>query len=630
MAKKTTATTLAAGTTVKTQREATTRANNANKRALNKVRAYVIESKKAANGLTSGTDPGRSEALPEEPFNALGHKGRVILPPFDMLTLSMLTENSSELNQCIEAMESNIETTGYRFVSRLRVDDITKGEGANEREESSGQLSPEEKKLLALAGAEKVRLTNFFTYCTDESFIAFRRRLRRDLETTGNGYIEVIRNAAGDIQGFTHLPSYQMRLGKVEEEAIATTRKILELQPDGSVQIKEQHIIRRFRTFVQSRSIHQGRTTTSITGHKVVWFKEFGDKRHLSKRDGERKERVKLGDRATEVIHLKLYSPRSPYGLPRYIGNLLSIFGDRAAEEINWVTFKNNNIPSMAVLVSNGQLTQGTVDRIQQFVESQIQGSDNWSKFLIIEAEAIEGDMVGGEDGGQVRLEIKPLTEHQHADALFQKYSENNQDKIRRAFRLPPIFVGRAADYSRATAESSRRLADEQVFAPERTEFDEIMNRLIFPEMGVIYHRFKSNTPNTTDNTQLVKILAGSEKTGGMTPRIARYMLEDILGVDLPDFAAEFPADTPFTLTMAEAVKNLAQPNEPGQQVTAIKTLKSLGLLSEDGDLQLSDLGIEDLNEDDPESVVEVAKKLMALNGAAEQLWRARVAQSAA
>jgi PBSX family phage portal protein len=610
---------------IDSQRAAAAHSNTVNKRALNKVRALVIDVRKGtgANGRSDDPNikPGQTEALPEEPFSALGHKGRVILPPFDLLTLAMLPENSSELNQCIEAMETNIEATGYRFVSRLRLDEVTRTE--DDAGQDTKDLTPEQRKLLDRSHAEKVALTNFFTYCTDESFISFRRRLRRDLETTGNAYFEVIRNSANEIQGFTHIPSYQMRLGKVEDDAIEVPRKIAELQPDGSVQIKTQRVMRRFRTFVQSRSIHQGRTTSSISGHKVVWFKEFGDPRFWSKRDGELKDKLKVSDRASEIIHMKLYSPRSPYGMPRFIGNLLSIFGDRAAEEINWITFKNNNIPSMVVAVSNGQLTQGTIERIESFVESQIQGSDNYSKFLIVEAEPMGEDT--GEDGGQVKIDIKPLTKEQHADALFQNYSEKNHDKIRRSFRLPPIFVGQSSDYSRSTAESSRRLADEQLFSPERTEFDEIMNRFIFPEMGVIFHKFKSNTPNTTDNTQLVKILGGSEKTGGMTPRIARYMLEDILGIDLPDFAGGFPADIPFSLTMAEAVKNQAEPTEPGQQVTAIKTLKALGLLSDENELDLSVLDLEDLDEDDPDSVIDVAKKLFALNKAAEMMWRKSV-----
>lgn len=611
---------------IKKQKEATKSANQSNKKALRKVKAIVIDVSKAtgaANGITSGsTKPGKSEALPEEPFHALGHMGRIIVPPFDMLTLAMIIENNSEIGQCVEAMETNIDATGHRFISRLRLDDVTPTNSDSEDDE----VSPEQAALIKKAKQEKVKLINFFTYATSESFVLFRRKLRRDLETTGNAYFEVIRNDAGIIQGFTHLPSYQMRLGKVEQDQVEAERKILELQIDGSVKVKKQKVIRRFRTYVQSRSIHQGRTQSSITGHKVVWFKEFGDNRLYSKKDGKVRKRLAAEDRATEVVHLRLYSPRSPYGLPRYIGNLLSIFGDRAAEEINWITFKNNNIPSMLLMVSNGQLTEGTIKRIESFVESQIQGSDNYSKFLIVEAEAAEAEE--GEDGGQVKIEAKPLTESQHHDALFQNYSENNQDKIRRAFRLPPIFVGRAKDYTRATAESSRRLADEQIFKPERDEFDEVMNRYIFPEMDVIYHKYKSNTPNTTDNTQLVKILAGAEKTGGITPRIARFIIEDILGVDLPDFIEDFPADVPFSLTMAEAVKNKADPTEPGQQVTALKTLKALGILGDDGELDFSELGLEDLDEDDPDSVLDVAKKLLSLNRAAENLWQLRMAES--
>ena len=131
----------------------------------------------------------------------------------------------------------------------------------------------------------------------------------------------------------------------------------------------------------------------------------------------------------------------------------------------------------MAVLVSNGELTQGSIDRITQFVETTIQGSDNYSKMLVIEASSTEEDSVGGQTPAKV--EIVPLTSSQHTDALFQNYAKNNEDRVRRSFRLPPIFVGRADEYTRATAETSRKLADEQVFAPERDEEDHIINRML-------------------------------------------------------------------------------------------------------------------------------------------------------
>jgi PBSX family phage portal protein len=454
-----------------------------------------------------------------------------------------------------------------------------------------------------------VYLANFWEYCTQESFSEFREKVRKDLETTGNAYWEVIRDAKGKIQQFVHLPSYQMRLTKLDDNPIKIERPILRLQEDGSVEVDKVPEWRRFRRYVQARSA-AGRSGFQSVGAPKAWFKSFGDPRNVNCETGEveaKNKPVPEGKRATEVVHLALYSPRTPYGLPRFIGNLLSIYGDRAAEEINYTTFRNNNIPSMMILVSGGQLTEGTVKRLESFVESQIQGSDNYSKFVIVEAEETAEE---GEEAGQIKLAVERMTKDQHADALFQNYSKNNQDKIRRAFRLPPILVGRADDYTRTTADTSRRVGDEQVFQPERDKFDALINRIIYPDMGIRYHKFKTNTPNTTDNLSVVQILSGSEKTGGMTPRIARQMLESILSVDLPEFPADFPADVPFSLTMAEAVKNQADPAEPGQQVTALKAYKVLKAL-------LGDAVPDVLDDADP--VVAVIK---AMDDKLEREWQ--------
>lgn len=523
---------------------------------LSNVRARVISVSKQVNDFQEA-EPGKTKSLSTDPFQGLIKEGKIIEPPFDMLTLAMLPEANTELIPCLEALETNIEMFGHRFKPRIN--------------EKKG--IPDDIKVAV--DAEKIALENFFMYCTQEPFIEFRSRLRRDLETTGNNYYEIIRSSNGTIQSFQHMPSYQMRLSPLEDEPFMYERPILELQSDKSVKVVKINQYKRFRRFIQSRSILRKNLEIVEGEHKTVWFKEFGDPRIYNKKTGEivkNPAELKEEDRANEVIHTKIYSSRTPYGLPRYIGNLLSIFGDRAAEEINFITFKNNNIPSMIVAVSNGMLTEDSIERVTEFVESQIQGSDNYSKFLVLEAEGNEE----GEDGGHIKIDVKPLVSEQHKDALFQEYSANNRDKIRRVWRLPPIFVGRSDDYTRSTSESSRRLGDEQIFAPQRDLFDANMNRNIFPEMGFVYHRYKSNSPNTTDNQELVKILSGSEKTGGMTPRIARLLLTDILGMDLPDFVDGFDPDVPFSLTMAEAVKNKAEPAEPGQQITALKFLQAI------------------------------------------------------
>jgi PBSX family phage portal protein len=590
-----------ASNVVDISKAASARGNATNRDALEVVKNKLagtgddIEVSKRFGPQEQAAEPGKSNSMPEDPWSAMAAEGKIVEAPFDLLTLAMLPEHSSELGQCIDAMVANIDLLGHRQISRVKLDDPS---------------IPVEDAVRKEVLAERAWLANFFEYCTQESFSEFRERLRKDLEATGNGYFEVIRDLKGQIQQFQHIPSYQMRLTKMDDEAVECERSILKLMPDGSVVLDKVKEWRRFRRYCQGRALAR-RSGFQSVGTKRRWFKSFGDPRDINRDNGESGTEAKpvpADKRASEVVHLAIYCPRSPYGMPRFIGNLLSIYGDRAAEEINYTTFRNNNIPSMMILVSGGQLTDGSIKRLESFVESQIQGSDNRSKFVIVEAEA---DSEEGEDAGQLRLTVERMTKDQHNDALFQQYSKNNQDKIRRAFRLPPLLVGRADDYTRTTAETSRKLADEQVFSPERDKFDALFNRIIYPVMGVRYHKFKSNTPNTTDNESLVKILSGSEKTGGMTPRIARAMLEDILSKDLPEFPPDFPADVPFSLTMAEAVKNQADPAEPGQQITALKVLKAL----------LGDGVADELLLDGEDAAVRLLKSL----GDAEAEWQREV-----
>jgi len=579
------------------------------------LRALIIpmvkktEKKRAKTKKQGKTEPGKSKELPEDYIEGLITAGQIVEPPFDLLQLAMLPENNSELGPCVSAMEVNIEGFSHRLVPRVKVEEA-------------------DKDLKTKIEKERLKLENFFLYASvDDSFTMFRRKLRIDLETTGNAEFEVIRNAAGEIQGFNHLPSYQMHLGRQDRDAIKVEVPIYKLLANGAVEIEKVPVWKRFRRFVQTRLTT--RRNLSVTGTlETRWFKEFGDPRTYDNRTGdmaldenkqpvEGRQPVPEEHQANEVVHLKLYCPRSPYGLPRTVGVLLSIFGDRASEEINYITMRNNNIPSIFLLVSGGQLTKDTIERLTEFMQSRVQGSDNFSKIIAVEAES---DKAEGDQGspGQVKLDAKPVTQAQHKDALFQEYSGNNREKIRRAFRLPPILVGVSEAYNRATAEISRRVADEQVFAPERDEFDQLINRIMFPAMGIRYHQFKSNSPNTTDNTELVKILAGAEKTGGMTPRIARQALEDIFGIELPPFPEDFPQDVPFSMTMAEAVKNMADASEPGQQITALKALEVVEKLTSP-DIPLFDSGM---------SEEEVVERLMKVRNEMEKRWRREVEEA--
>jgi PBSX family phage portal protein len=527
-----------------------------------KIRARIIDVSPIVKRIEEQL--GQSNVVLEDPdLSAYVDAGRVIEPPYDPLGLSTMIENSTHLEQNIAALEINIDGFGHKFVRRVQLGD-----------QASDGLKAEVRK-------EGIFLENLFAhFCLDYSFVAFRRRVRRDLEATGNAYFELVANKAGRIDQLVHVPSYQMRLTPIDKELTPFDQKRLVRIDDGSVAVEVAKAKKRFRRIVQfSRLGTDGRWKTAYD--RPVYFKEFGDPRAINAETGdpvtekEMKEgSVKL---ATPMVHFKLYCPRSPYGLPRWIGNLITLFGDREADGVNYTTFANNMMPSMIIIVSGGALTQGSLDRIKQFSEQQIAGSGNRSKFLLIEAESPFAQEPG--ETGSPKLELERLTNDQIQDQLFQAYGENNRKKVRESFRLPPIFCGDAKTYNRATAEASRKLADEQIFAPERNEFDHWVNHRLFPVMEIKYHRFQSLGPNVTDDEDLIKVLLAAEKTGGMTPRIARIIIEDIMGREFPENWKDMDPDVPLTLQIAERVKNSA-PAGISTQVAPVgvdtATMKSL------------------------------------------------------
>lgn len=464
----------------------------------------------------------QSNSLKDGDESALLSTHNLLNPPFNLYQLAKMSENSSELGQIIDAMVINIEGFGGRFIVRVSKDD--------------------RKKLNDVLETEYEKIDYVFNHINpDYDLTELRKRYRADMEKTGNGYAEIVRDMNNEIHSLYHVESHTIRLTKLEMNPINISVPILKKNYTfGSKMFKK-----RFRLFAQRR------------GQKFIWFKEYGDPRIYDKRTGKvSDETLAESERATELYHFKKFDSTSSYGIPKYIGNLFSIYGSRSSDEINFITFQNNNIPAMAVIVNNGQLTDGTITRIEEFVEAHVKRSKNRSAFLILEAEPQDEDT---ENASAMKIEIKDLTKAQQNDQLFQEYDKNNAEKIRRSFRLPPIFVGKSDDYSRNTAESSRRLADEQIFSPEREVTDFFFNKLLL-DMGIKYWYFKSNSANVTDDEDLIKVLNSSEKSGAISPNLGREILSDILNKEIPPYdstAVTFDPDVPFSLTMAEAVKNL-------------------------------------------------------------------------
>lgn len=488
-----------------------------------------------------------------------------IEPPYNPATLTAIFEHSNSLRPNIDAYVTNIDAHGHRFEPILdldandiddRLDVAIAMERASLKEALPGEgeirnmpsrPSPEDIQLRKdlikdQMRYEKVRLENFFDYCcNDMSFSTLRRHTRQDLEVMGNGFWEVLRNGLGEVAQFTYIPGFTMRLLPLDSQPIEVGVRVKQ----GDLGSDTLRIKRRFRRYIQVFEAH------------VVYFKEFGDPRVISRRTGrvfDNEEQLIGADSqdgpATELIHFRIHNPRSAYGVPRWSGQLLAVLGSRQAEEINYLYFENKSVPPLALLVSGGRVTQSCVDRLKDFVENEIKGKKNFHKMMIIEAEpgANTGTL---QNGGQVRITLQPLTQAQQNDALFQKYDERNIDKVGMAFRIPRLLRGDVRDFNRATAEAALQFAESQVFSPEREEFDFIINRKILSELGIQFYQFKSNAPTSQDPVELTGIIKELSMAGVLTPEEAREHAEGVFNKPLKEITEDW-VKKPLPITLKD------------------------------------------------------------------------------
>lgn len=496
-------------------------------------------------------------------------------PPYNPQTLVGLLEHSNSLRQNVDAYVTNIDAFGHRFEPVLDLDaadadDKIANELMTERDAADpttvadpsrqtarpteDEIAARKKELVERMREERIRLEHFFEFSTiDISFSTLRRRTRQDIETIGNGYWEVIRDEGGEIAQFEYMPSFTIRLLPLDK----TATKVNVRMKTGHFDYEEVNVHRRFRRFAQ------------VFENRTMFFKEFGDPRRFSRKDGRllkdgedfSEEQIRFGDGlATEILHFKIHSPRSAYGVPRWIGNLLAVLGSRQAEEINYLYFENKSVPPLALLVSGGRVTDETVKRIESHIQNEIQGKRNFHKVLILEAES-PGAGSTLEHSGRMKIELKPLTAAQHNDALFQNYDERNLDKVGQAFRLPRLLRGDIRDFNRATAEAALEFAEMQVFGPERDEFDFLINRKILPELDIRFWKYKSHAPTTRNPRELGEIVARLSESNVLTPAEARDFAEVIFNRELrKDNAPWTRQPAAFTLAGIQPPEELAAP----------------------------------------------------------------------
>jgi len=348
-----------------------------------------------------------ADSFPEDSFEGsystagTSNTVSIIEPTFKPGVLLATSKQNNSLESCIAAMEVNIDGTGHSI-------DLIEGKEENE--------------------TEKAMLEDFFNDPYPyQSMITIRRRLRRDLEATGNGYLEVLRNVKGEIMLLNFLESDNLRLVRYDSP-VQVSRTVFRNGSPVTVKINARE-----RRFAQC-----------INGKKT-YFKEFGATRGLDKDTGlweTSQGSVTVDKAASEIIHFTVNKEaKTPYGSPRWLSQLPSILGSRKAEEFNLEFFDAGGLPPVLIMIQGGYLGV----EAKEALEAHLSNKGSKHRAVVVEATSSSGSL---DSSGTVSMKVERFGGDRMSDAMFQTYDKNCEDHVRTAFRLPPMFVGKAADFN--------------------------------------------------------------------------------------------------------------------------------------------------------------------------------------
>jgi PBSX family phage portal protein len=471
--------------------------------------------------VLSGSDIEKDDAFEAFFFNpkkANDPNAQLLRPPYDPKQLSSLSQKNNSLGQMVAAMEVNIDGTGSVIE----------------------KAAPDEEDDPLSEDPEKERIEQWFKEPFPRtSFMTLRRETRRDLEIYGYAYMEVLRALDGTLMFLKRIPANQIRLVKLDE-AVQVEQT---LKRDGEDMKILMNV--RERRYVQKQ------------GTKMVYFKEYAGSRELDRDSGEWAEGTLPAEkRATEILEFKIYEDvNSAYGVPRWINQIPSVLGSRKAEELNLDFFNSGGLPPALVLIQGGELTTEVRKQLQQYMSGR---GSSFHRAGIVEVAATGGSI---DSPGNVRVTVERFGSERMSDSMFEKYDERCEMRVRSSFRLPPIFVGKADDYSFATAFASYTVTEAQVFRPERDEFDEIINNTIMRELdpeGVYVYRSLPLTVQDINNQ--LEALGFVKEDLSKEGRIEA--VNEITGMSLKpnEFEEKDPNEEP---EIPPIIANLAPPGTP-------------------------------------------------------------------
>lgn len=323
----------------------------------------------------------------------------VVEPPYNPVTLAKIYEVSSANYAAINAKVANIVGLGYKLEYTLPVKQ--KLEAMDDQEKVA-------KVRRKLEGAKQEVLEWLDTRNDDDTFTATLTKVYLDLESTGNGYIEIGRKTTGEIGYIGHIPAATMRVRRLR---------------DGFVQ---------------------------MVGGKFAYFKNFHDEEDTPPPFG-------ADPRPNEIIHIYNYTPTNTYyGIPAIVTAQNAMAGNEFASKFNLEYFENKATPRYIFWVKGAKLSRDAEAKLFEFFQNNLRGQSH--RTLVV-------PLPGDESGSKVEVKMEAV-EDGVQEGSFDKYRKSNKEEILMSHRVPQSKIGSAEGISLAAAKDADKTFKEQVTRP--------------------------------------------------------------------------------------------------------------------------------------------------------------------
>jgi PBSX family phage portal protein len=409
----------------------------------------------SANADPSGIEDASSKALNPGVVYRNGYGlFDVITPPYNLYELANFYDTSFANHAAIDAKVENIVGLGYKF-------DIADRTALRLETSEDQSATDRAKKRIERA---KIELRDWLESLNDDdSFTKIMEKVYTDLESTGNGFIEVGRTINGEIGYVGHIPSTTVRVRRLN---------------DGYLQ---------------------------IIGQVVVYFRNFG---------ANNPNPVSADNRPNEIIHLKSYSPLNTYyGIPDIVSALPSLVGDQLASQYNIDYFENKAVPRYIITLKGAKLSSDAEDKMFRFLQTGLKSQSHRTLYI---------PLPGDTDQNKVEFKMEPI-ENGIQDGSFKEYRKQNRDDILIAHQVPISKLG-GSESGLAAALSQDRTFKEQVARPAQHHLEKVVSKIIKEKTDILELKFNEFT--LTDEIAQSQIIERYVKTQVMTPNEAREAID--------------------------------------------------------------------------------------------------------